>query len=83
MFYGRATVLWTLVVVSVLTFPAVGQLVISTRSGTVHFFEGAVYLGDQPLEFIQENSQAYPQASNYARPKAVWRCCSPLVSSSA
>ena len=24
-----------------------------------------------------------PQAPNYARPKAVWRCCSPLVSSSA
>src|SRR5207302_9082724 len=35
------------------------------------------------LSLIQENSQVYPQAPNYARPKAVWRCCSPLVSSSA
>jgi hypothetical protein len=50
MFYGRASAFWTLVVVTVLTCPAVGQLVISTRSGIVHFFEGAVYLGDQPLE---------------------------------
>jgi hypothetical protein len=50
MFYGRASAFWALVVVTVLTFPAVGQLVISTRSGVVHFFEGAVYLGDQPLE---------------------------------
>jgi hypothetical protein len=50
MFYGRASASWTLVVVTFLTFPAVGQLVISTRSGIVHFFEGAAYLGDQPLE---------------------------------
>ena len=50
MFYGRASVFWTLVVVSVLTFPAVAQLVISTRSGIVHFLEGAVYLDDKPLE---------------------------------
>ena len=50
MFYGRACAFWTLAVVTVLTFPAVGQSVISTRSGIVHFFEGAVYLGDQRLE---------------------------------
>jgi hypothetical protein len=40
----------TLAVVAVLAVPADGQSVISTRSGVVHFFEGAVYLGDQPLE---------------------------------
>jgi len=50
MFYGRACAFWTLAVVTVLTPPADGQSVISTRSGIVHFFEGAVYLGDQPLE---------------------------------
>ncbi len=50
MFYGRACAFWTLAVVTVLTLPADGQSVISTRSGIVHFFEGAVYLGDQPLE---------------------------------
>ena len=50
MFYGRACAFWTLALVTLLTLPAVGQSVISTRSGIVHFFEGAVYLGDQPLE---------------------------------
>jgi len=39
-----------LAVAAVLTLPADAQSVISTRSGLVHFFEGAVYLGDQPLE---------------------------------
>ncbi|HVP46047.1 MAG TPA: hypothetical protein VMT32_05665 [Bryobacteraceae bacterium] len=29
--------------------PAAGQSVISARSGVVHFFEGAVYVGDHPL----------------------------------
>jgi len=40
----------TLVLVTVLAFPANGQSVISTRAGVVHFFEGAVFLGGQPLE---------------------------------
>jgi len=31
-------------------FPAWGQSVVSTHSGLVYFFEGAVFLGDQPLE---------------------------------
>ena len=30
--------------------PAYGQAVISTRSGLVHFFEGAVFVEGQPLE---------------------------------
>src|SRR5579859_4765080 len=46
----RLHVLSTLAVVTVLAFPADGQSVISARSGVVHFFEGAVYLGDQLLE---------------------------------
>jgi len=50
MFYCRASALWTVTLVTMLTLPADGQLVISTRSGVVHFFEGAVYLDDQPLE---------------------------------
>ena len=50
MFYGRACAFWTLALVTVLTPPVDGQSVISARSGIVHFFEGAVYLGDQPLE---------------------------------
>src|SRR5215469_10180226 len=50
MFSGRASAFWTVAVVTMLTLPADGQLVISTRSGIVHFFDGAVYLDDQPLE---------------------------------
>jgi hypothetical protein len=50
MFYGRASAFWTVAVVTVLTLSADSQLVISTRSGIVHFFQGAVYLNDQPLE---------------------------------
>ncbi|HXB70866.1 MAG TPA: hypothetical protein VNY05_21710 [Candidatus Acidoferrales bacterium] len=50
MSYGRAYAFLTLAVVTVLALPADGQSVISTRSGIVHFFEGAVYLADQPLE---------------------------------
>jgi hypothetical protein len=40
----------TLALVTALALPVAGQSVIATRSGVVHFFEGAVYLGDQPLE---------------------------------
>jgi hypothetical protein len=50
MSYGRAYAFSTLAVVAALALPAAGQSVISTRSGVIHFFEGAVYLGDQPLE---------------------------------
>jgi hypothetical protein len=50
MFCGRASVFWTVAVATVLTLPADGQLVISTHSGIVHFFEGAVYLDGQALE---------------------------------
>ena len=37
-------------VVTALALPAGAQSVISTRSGVIHFFEGAVYLAGQPLE---------------------------------
>jgi len=40
----------TLVMVTALVLPAAGQSVISARSGVIHFFEGSVYLRDQPLE---------------------------------
>jgi len=50
MSHRRAYAFSTLAVVTVLALPADGQSVISTRSGTVYYFEGAVYLGDQPLE---------------------------------
>jgi hypothetical protein len=50
MSYGRAYAFSTLAVVTVLALPADGQSVISTRSGVIHFFEGAVYLGEAPME---------------------------------
>lgn len=40
----------TLVAVVALSIPAMGQSVISTRSGVVYYLDGAVYLNDQPLE---------------------------------
>ena len=63
MFHGRAYALLTLAVVAVLTLPADGQSVISTHSGTVHFFEGAVYLGDQPLESHPGRFSSVPQGA--------------------
>jgi len=50
MSYGRAYSFSTLALVTVLSLPADGQSVISTRSGVIHFFEGAVYLGETPIE---------------------------------
>jgi len=40
----------TLAAVAGLALPANAQSVISTRSGVIYFFQGAVYLGDQALE---------------------------------
>ena len=50
MSYGRVCAVSTLAVAAILALPARGQSVISTRSGVVHFFEGSVYLGGQPLQ---------------------------------
>jgi hypothetical protein len=47
---GAASAFSTLAAVIALATPVGAQSVISTRSGIVHFFEGSVYLGDQPLE---------------------------------
>ena len=50
MLYRRAWAFWSVAVATLVTLRADGQSVISTRSGIVHFFEGAVYLDNQPLE---------------------------------
>jgi hypothetical protein len=50
MSYGPVYAFSTLALVTVLALPADGQSVISTRSGVIHFFEGAVYLADVPME---------------------------------
>jgi hypothetical protein len=46
---SRALVL-SVLALSAVAFQARGQAVISTRSGVLHYFEGAVYLNDQPVE---------------------------------
>jgi hypothetical protein len=51
MLYGRAVSLWVVSAVAFLSSPANAQSVISTRSGVVHYFEGAVNLGGQPLRY--------------------------------
>ena len=50
MSYSGVYAFSTLAAVTLLALPARGQAVISTHSGVIHFFEGAVYLGGQPLE---------------------------------
>lgn len=42
--------LFTVLAASTVAFQAKGQAVISTHSGVVHYFEGAVYLNDQPIQ---------------------------------
>ena len=61
MSYGRACAFLTLAAVSRLALPAGAQSVISTHSGLIHFFEGAVYLGDQPLESHLGRFPSVPQ----------------------
>jgi len=50
MFRSRVYVFLMLAVAAALALPARGQVIISARSGVVHFFEGAVYVADQPLQ---------------------------------
>jgi hypothetical protein len=53
----------TLVAAIALGVPAHAQSVVSTHAGTIHFFEGAVYLGDQPLESHLGKYSTMPQGS--------------------
>lgn len=50
MIFPRAAAFWAFTVTLLLALSAAGQSVISARSGVVHFFDGAVYLDNQPLE---------------------------------
>jgi hypothetical protein len=61
MLRGRGFPLLVLVVAPVLAVLAGGQSVISTHAGVVHFFEGAVYLNDQPLESHLGRFSTIPQ----------------------
>jgi hypothetical protein len=58
-----ARVFSTLVAVILLVLPASAQSVISTHSGVIHFFEGAVFLGDRPLESHLGKFPSVPQGA--------------------
>ena len=53
--------IWAAVIAVAL--PASAQSVISTHSGVIHFFEGAVYLGDRPLESHLGKFPSVPQGA--------------------
>jgi hypothetical protein len=50
MLHGCVSIFAALAMLAAVPVPAGAQSVISTHSGVVHFFEGTVFLGDQPLE---------------------------------
>ena len=58
-----ARVFSTLVAFMLLVLPASAQSVISTHSGVIHFFEGAVFLGDRPLESHLGKFPSVPQGT--------------------
>jgi len=53
----------TLLAAVVLALPAIGQSVISTRSGVVYYFDGSVYLENQPLESHMGRFPSVPQSA--------------------
>ncbi len=63
MSHDRSGAFLTLAAVIALAFPAGAQSVISTHSGVIHFFEGAVYLENQPLQAHLGKFPTMPQGS--------------------
>jgi hypothetical protein len=53
----------TLLAAVALALPAIGQSVISTRSGVVYYFDGSVYLENQPLESHMGKFPNVPQGA--------------------
>ena len=60
---GRVCTLSQLAVFVTLLLPVGAQSVISAHSGLIHFFEGAVYLGDQSLESHLGRFPSVPQGA--------------------
>ena len=60
---NRARVFSTLTAAIALALPVNAQSVISTHSGVIHFFEGAVYVGDRPLESHLGRFPSVPQGA--------------------
>src|ERR1700722_14340721 len=60
---NRAWTFSALTAVIAMALPLNAQSVISTHSGVIHFFEGAVYLGDRPLESHLGKFPSLPQGA--------------------
>jgi len=60
---GRASTLAKLAAFVAILLPVGAQSVISTHSGLIHFFEGAVYLGNQSLESHLGRFPSVPQGA--------------------
>jgi hypothetical protein len=61
--YGRSPAFLTLAAIILLTtLPADGQSVVSTHSGTIHYFEGSVYVDDKLLESHPGRFSSIPQS---------------------
>jgi hypothetical protein len=58
---NRTCAFLRLAAVIALALPVRAQSVISTHSGVIHFFEGTVYLGNEPLETHLGKFQVIPQ----------------------
>jgi hypothetical protein len=69
MLHGRGFAFLVLAIVPALAVLADGQSVISTHAGVIHFFEGAVYLGDQPLESHLGKFPTLPQGGELSTEK--------------
>src|SRR3974390_1825165 len=54
---------WIFTVVTMLTFPASAQSVISTHSGIVNYFEGSVFIGSQALAVHPGKFYEVPQGA--------------------
>jgi hypothetical protein len=63
MSYCRLHLVLLVLAATLLIPPAHGQSVISTHSGVVHFFEGSVYVDDQPLESHPGRFSTVPQGA--------------------
>ena len=76
MLYVRVIMFCLVSAATFLCSPANAQSVISTRSGVVHYFEGAVYLGGQPLQY---RSGKFPTVPNGAELRTEQGCAEVLL----
>src|SRR3974390_3449492 len=61
--FGWGSAFTLLASLSSRALPAVGESVIPAKAGVVHFFEGAVYVGAQPLEPHPGKFPSVPQGA--------------------